>query len=73
MNNIVSPQFDAQGRLRHLLTLDGVPAAEIEALLTAAEPLIATPGVAADYPAALAGRTVPTLFFEPRPPTRCSF
>lgn len=73
MNNIVSPQFDAQGRLRHLLTLDGVPAAEIEALLAAAEPLIATPGVAADYPAALAGRTVATLFFEPSTRTRCSF
>ncbi|HET7369788.1 MAG TPA: aspartate carbamoyltransferase catalytic subunit [Gammaproteobacteria bacterium] len=73
MNNTVSPQFDAQGRLRHLLTLDAMPAAEIEALLAAAEPLIATPGAAADYPPALAGRTVATLFFEPSTRTRCSF
>ncbi|HET6655717.1 MAG TPA: aspartate carbamoyltransferase catalytic subunit [Gammaproteobacteria bacterium] len=69
----MSPQFDAQGRLRHLLTLDDMPAAEIEALLAAAKPLVAEPGAAADFPAALAGRTVATLFFEPSTRTRCSF
>ncbi|HET7569141.1 MAG TPA: aspartate carbamoyltransferase catalytic subunit [Gammaproteobacteria bacterium] len=68
-----SPQFDAQGRLRHLLTLDAMPAAEIEALLTAAESLVAAPGEAANYPPALDGRTVAMLFFEPSTRTRCSF
>ncbi|HET6725103.1 MAG TPA: aspartate carbamoyltransferase catalytic subunit [Gammaproteobacteria bacterium] len=69
----MSPQLDPQGRLRHLLTLDGLSAAGIEALLAAAGPLVAIPGAAAEYPATLAGCTVATLFFEPSTRTRCSF
>jgi aspartate carbamoyltransferase catalytic subunit len=66
-------QFDRHGRLRHLLTLDEMPASAIRALISAAERLIAPPGAAADFPPLLAGRTMATLFFEPSTRTRCSF
>jgi aspartate carbamoyltransferase catalytic subunit len=66
-------QFDNRGYLRHLLTLDDMPAAEIRALMTAAGRFIAAPGAAADFAPLLAGRTMATLFFEPSTRTRCSF
>jgi aspartate carbamoyltransferase catalytic subunit len=73
MNPSKSPQFDAQGRLRHLLTLDDVPGAEIESLLADAGALVAEPGAPAEFPPALAGRTAANVFFEPSTRTRCSF
>lgn len=73
MNDAVSSQFDAQGRLRHLLSLDTLPASEINALLRTAQGLIAAPGDAAAFAPELRGRTVANLFFEPSTRTRCSF
>jgi aspartate carbamoyltransferase catalytic subunit len=64
-----SAQLDADGRLRHLLTLDGLPRATLEALLVRAQAILD-----GDQPAApLAGIAVCTLFFEPSTRTRLSF
>ena len=66
-------QRDPAGRLRHLLTLEGLSRGEIEHLLDLAQFYVRTPG---DLPArdgALLGRTVANLFFEPSTRTRVSF
>ena len=66
-------QVDAGGRLRHLLTLDGLPRAPLEALLDRAQLWQdeAAGGIA--LRGVLAGRAVCTLFFEPSTRTRSSF
>jgi aspartate carbamoyltransferase catalytic subunit len=66
-------QRDHDGRLRHLLTLDGLSRDEIVRLLDLAQFYVRLPG---DLPArdqSLAGRTVANLFFEPSTRTRVSF
>jgi aspartate carbamoyltransferase catalytic subunit len=66
-------QRDAEGRLRHLITLDGLSRDELVALLDLAQFYVRTPG---DLPArdqALSGHTVANLFFEPSTRTRVSF
>ena len=62
-------QVDAAGRLRHLVTLDGLPRALLEELLERAETLASGP-VWGD---ALRGITVANLFGEPSTRTRASF
>ncbi len=62
-------QADAAGRLRHLVTLDGLPRALVESLLDRAEAFAAQP-VKND---ALRGLTVANLFGEPSTRTRASF
>ena len=62
-------QVDAAGRLRHLVTLDGLPRPLIEELLERAEGFAA--GEARGD--ALAGVTVANLFGEPSTRTRASF
>ena len=54
-------QVDAAGRLRHLITLDGLPGRLLESLLDRAEPFTRAP-IRND---ALAGVTVANLFGEP--------
>jgi aspartate carbamoyltransferase catalytic subunit len=69
----MASQFDARGRLRHLVTLKGLPRPQLEALLERSESFLTPMG---EYPAAnrsLAGRTVANLFFEPSTRTRASF
>ena len=66
-------QFDAQGRLKHLLTLDGVDRATLTALLDQADAFRVVPGQPARRHGTLAGRTVVNLFFEPSTRTRASF
>ena len=66
-------QFDSQGRLRHLLTLDQMPRHIIEALLERAAALLREPGEPVARSAALDGKTVGTLFFEASTRTRASF
>jgi aspartate carbamoyltransferase catalytic subunit len=69
----MASQLDAHGRLRHLVTLEGLPRELIVALLDRAEGFLTPFG---EYPAsndALAGRTVANLFFEPSTRTRASF
>ena len=61
--------MDAAGRLRHLITLDGLPGRLLESLLDRAEPFTRAP-IRND---ALAGVTVANLFGEPSTRTRASF
>ena len=62
-------QFGADGRLRHLLTLDGLPRETLVALLDRAQHF----ADGHDARAALAGSAICTLFFEPSTRTRLSF
>ena len=66
-------QLGSDGKLRHLLTLDGLPRATLEGLLDRAQQLTddASAGTALRH--ALAGKAVCTLFFEPSTRTRSSF
>jgi aspartate carbamoyltransferase catalytic subunit len=66
-------QRDPDGRLRHLITLEGLSRAEITNLLDFAQFYVRA---ASDLPArdqSLAGHTVANLFFEPSTRTRVSF
>jgi aspartate carbamoyltransferase catalytic subunit len=65
----MSSQIDAKGRLRHLLTLEGLPRACLVGLLDRAQALL--DGI--DDRSALDGVAVCTLFFEPSTRTRLSF
>jgi aspartate carbamoyltransferase catalytic subunit len=62
-------QTDAAGRLRHLVTLDGLPRALVESLLDRAAALAASPARSDT----LRGLTVANLFGEPSTRTRASF
>jgi aspartate carbamoyltransferase catalytic subunit len=66
-------QLDAHGRLRHLLTLDGLPGDRIMHLLDRAEEMRSASRGGAQQLDLLAGRTVINLFFEPSTRTRTSF
>jgi aspartate carbamoyltransferase catalytic subunit len=66
-------QFASSGGLRHLLTLSGLPASLITAILDDAERFLAGPGELPVRSRSLAGRTVGNLFFEPSTRTRASF
>lgn len=66
-------QFDSQGRLRHLLTLDGFKREQIVKLLDRADSFLTGPGSLPARSDALRGRTVAQLFFEPSTRTRASF
>lgn len=62
-------QLDSAGRLRHLLTLDGLPRSTLVDLLDRAQACLDD-----DAPnARLAGTAICTLFFEPSTRTRLSF
>ena len=66
-------QFSHDGRLQHLLTLEGLGAAALKTLLDQAERFRTTPGDTPRRHDALVGRTVVNLFFEPSTRTRSSF
>lgn len=66
-------QMDGEGRLQHLLTLDGMPRAMLERLLQRAEALGAHAQGGTEFRDVLAGKAVCTLFFEASTRTRCSF
>ena len=66
-------QRDAEGRLRHLITLDGLTRDEIVSLLDLAQFYVRAPGDLAARDQTLAGHTVANLFFEPSTRTRVSF
>ena len=69
MTSASDAQIDSDGRLRHLLTLEGLPRTALEALLDRAQAMIE----AGEVNARLAGIAVCTLFFEPSTRTRLSF
>ena len=66
-------QIDSAGRLRHLITLDGLPREHIIALLDRAETLRKASCDGTRPLDLLSGRTVINLFFEPSTRTRTSF
>ena len=66
-------QTGPDGRLRHLLTLDGLPAATLVDLLDRAARLEPAALGGTSLRGTLAGRTLCTLFFEPSTRTRGSF
>src|SRR5688572_1387736 len=66
-------QHDTAGRLRHLLSLDGLSRAELERLLERAARWVTPAGARAAAGTSLQGRSVASLFFEPSTRTRASF
>ncbi len=66
-------QRDQAGRLRHLLTLDGLSRDELNHLLDLAQFYVRVPGELPARDQSLWGRTVANLFFEPSTRTRVSF
>lgn len=69
----MTDQCDASGRLRHLLTLDGLPRDALARLLDRAQQLLPDAHGGAGLRGVLAGQAVCTLFFEPSTRTRSSF
>ena len=69
----MNPQRDTDGRLRHLISLDGLSGGQIDALLQRAQALVADARGGVALRQALAGKAVCTLFFEPSTRTRSSF
>jgi len=72
--NTTSLQLDANQRLRHLLTLEGLPRDILEALLDRAEHILqADSEMQNNLRQCLSGTAICTLFFEPSTRTRSSF
>ncbi len=68
-----SLQFDVQGRLRHLLTLEGLSRRTLLEILDTAESFIAVGEREIKKVPLLRGKTVVNLFFEPSTRTRTTF
>ena len=69
----MTTQFDENGKLRHLLTFDGLPRQVIENLLVRAQSMTIDAYGGTKLREVLAGKAVCTLFFEPSTRTRSSF
>ena len=72
-NSTSDVQFDADGQLRHLLTIDGLNAETIIEILDTAESFISIGQRHIRKVPLLHGRTVVNLFFEPSTRTRTTF
>ncbi|MEE3281426.1 MAG: aspartate carbamoyltransferase catalytic subunit, partial [Pseudomonadota bacterium] len=72
-NSTPDVQFDADGQLRHLLTIDGLNAETIIEILDTAESFISIGQRHIRKVPLLHGRTVVNLFFEPSTRTRTTF
>ncbi|HEV8500609.1 MAG TPA: aspartate carbamoyltransferase catalytic subunit [Casimicrobiaceae bacterium] len=68
-----NPQLDAQGELKHLLTLEGLPAAVITRILDTAVPFAAIGEREVKKVPLLRGKAVFNLFFENSTRTRTTF
>ncbi len=66
-------QFDPHGRLRHLITLDGLTSDQVRELIDRAQGFLRAPGTAPARSRSLEGLTVANLFNEPSTRTRSSF
>jgi aspartate carbamoyltransferase catalytic subunit len=73
VNSASLQQLDTDGRLRHLITLEGLPRPLIERLLNRAQQFIRPIGAPPARSSALAGVTVANLFGEASTRTRGSF
>jgi aspartate carbamoyltransferase catalytic subunit len=69
----MTDQLRADGSLRHLLTLETLPRAQIERLLDRAQTFVRPLGAKPPSSQTLAGTTVANLFTEPSTRTRVSF
>lgn len=69
----MSDQLDAAGRLRHLLTVEGLPAALLAEILDTAESFLPGDGPPVKKVPLLRGVTVVNLFFEASTRTRTTF
>jgi aspartate carbamoyltransferase catalytic subunit len=69
----VNEQLDSQGRLRHLVTLDGLSGDLLTGLMDRAEAYLLAPGNPGPGDGALDGLTVCQLFFEASTRTKISF
>ena len=69
----MTEQIRPNGTLRHLLTLEGLPRAQIEALLERAQKFVRPIGQPPVQSKSLAGITVANMFTEPSTRTRVSF
>jgi aspartate carbamoyltransferase catalytic subunit len=67
------PQIDGQGRLRHLLSIDGLPKATIERVLDTASAFLDVSDRTVKKLPLLRGRSVFNLFFENSTRTRTTF
>jgi aspartate carbamoyltransferase catalytic subunit len=67
------PQIDGQGRLRHLLSIDGLPKAMIERVLDTASAFLDVSDRTVKKLPLLRGRSVFNLFFENSTRTRTTF
>ena len=72
-NSTPNVQFDADGQLRHLLTIDGLNAETIIEILDTAESFISIGQRQIRKVPLLHGRTVVNLFFEPSTRTQTTF
>jgi aspartate carbamoyltransferase catalytic subunit len=70
---VMTEQLDPSGRLRHLLTLDGLSREVLVRLLDRAQQLHGHAHGGSALRATLAGKAVCNLFFEPSTRTRSSF
>ncbi|HYM36648.1 MAG TPA: aspartate carbamoyltransferase catalytic subunit, partial [Steroidobacteraceae bacterium] len=66
-------QRGPDGKLRHLITLDGLNAAELHNLLDRSQSYVRASGALPARDESLVGHTVANLFFEPSTRTRVSF
>jgi aspartate carbamoyltransferase catalytic subunit len=74
MNDLgAAAQTRADGTLRHLLTLEGLPRSQLEELLAQAQMYVRAPGARIPASSVLRGVTVANLFTEPSTRTRVSF
>ncbi len=71
--NVANLQLDADGGLRHLLTLQGLDKSMLIELLDDAQRFVTEPGEPTSRSRSLEGRTIANLFFEPSTRTRASF
>ena len=71
--NVANLQLNADGDLRHLLTLQGLEKSMLIDLLDDAQRFVTEPGEPTSRSKSLEGRTVANLFFEPSTRTRASF
>ena len=69
----MTEQTRADGTLRHLLTLEGLTRAQLEALLARAQKFVKPVGEPPVQKQSLAGITVANMFTEPSTRTRVSF
>jgi aspartate carbamoyltransferase catalytic subunit len=68
-----NPQIDEKGRLRHFLTVEGLPREQLIAIMDTAESLASVSEQAVKKVPLLRGKTVVNLFFETSTRTRTTF